>query len=183
MEKFVIAFLKMTNRMSKNPPVVDIFGTLSDAKSILVLMPKKLEDFGIARRLMSKLVEDFAPARFVFVMKPQYRSLLNSEQDYGIIFVSENDVNFWGLPKKEISKKIFATAYDIVIDLNNDFDLSSTYLCLKSRASLRICFDHEKREPFYNFYFRTPSDIGLNSKYKKLLHYLKHRVTEETVEA
>ncbi len=183
MEKLAIAFLKMTTRFSKNRPVIDIFGTLAEAKSVLVFMPKKLEDFGIARKLMSKLVEDFAPARLIFVMKPQYRSLLNGEQNYGIIFVSERDVNFWGLPKKEIRKKVLATASDIAIDLNNDFDLPSTYLCLISRAPLKICFDHEQREPFYNFYFRTPADISLNSKYKKLIHYLKSKSTAETMEA
>ncbi|MDZ7377066.1 MAG: hypothetical protein ONB13_10635 [candidate division KSB1 bacterium] len=183
MEKILIAFLKMTARYGKPQPVVDIFGTLSGAKSVIVIMPKKLDDFGIARRFMATMVKDFAPARLIFVMKPQYRSLLNGDQDYGIIFVSETDVNFWGLPKKEIVKKVVATACDIVIDLNNEFDLPSTYLCLKSRASLKICFDHEKREPFYNFYFRTPADLSLSSKYKKLLHYLKNRSTAETVDA
>ncbi|UCE04597.1 MAG: hypothetical protein JSW07_13325, partial [bacterium] len=94
----------------------------------------------------------------------------------------DKNVNFFGLPKKELKQKILATKYDIVIDLNDDFHLPSTYLCLKSRASLKICFDHEKRGPFYNFYFRTKPNKSLDKKYRKLIQYLKNNVKTDTPE-
>ncbi len=176
MEKIINSFLKFSARFRKSDHVVDVFGTLAEARSILVFMPDKLEDFGIARKFIPKLMDDFSDAKFQFIMKQNYQSLLNGDQNYGTIFVSDKDVNFFGLPKKVLKQKILATEYDIVIDLNNDFHLPSTYLCLKSRASLKICFDHEKRESFYNFYFRTQSNVTLNSKYKKLIQYLKNDV-------
>lgn len=182
MEKITIPFLKMSAKFRKSDHVVDVFGTLAEAQTILVFMPDKLEDFGTARKFLAKLMDDFSNAKFQFVMRESYRSLLNGDQNYGTIFVSDKDINFWGLPKKELKQKILATEYDIVIDLNDDFHLPSTYLCLKSRASLKICFDHEKREPFYNFYIRARMNVSLNTKYKKLIQYLKNDVKLETAE-
>jgi hypothetical protein len=170
MEKIIIPFLRMATKFRKSDRVVDVFSTLAEARAVLVFMPDKLEDFGIARKFIEKF------------MRESYRSLLNDEKKYGTIFVTDRDVNFWGIPKKELKIKIIATEYDIVIDLNDEFHLPSTYLCLKSRASLKICFDHEKREPFYNFYFRARENVSLNAKYKKLIQYLKNDVVSETIE-
>ncbi len=182
MEKITIPFLKLSAKIRQSNHVVDVFGTLAEARSVLVFMPDKLEDFGIARKFLKNLMNDFSNAKFRFVMRESYRSLLNGNQNYGTIFVSGRDVNFWGLPKKELKQKILATKYDIVIDLNDDFHLTSTYLCLKSRASLKICFDHDKRESFYNFYFRAQANTSLNNKYKKLIQYLKNDITSERAE-
>ena len=57
MEKFTIPFLKITAKFRKSDHVVDVFGTLAEARSILVFMPDKLEDFGIARKFLKKLME------------------------------------------------------------------------------------------------------------------------------
>ncbi len=183
MEKFTIPFLKITAKFRKSDHVVDVFGTLAEARSILVFMPDKLEDFGIARKFLKKLMDDFSNAKFQFVMRESYRSLLNGDHNFGTIFVSDRDVNFLGLPKRELKQKILATEYDIVIDLNNDFHLTTTFLCQKSRASLKICFDHDMREPFYNFYFRAQTNDSLNNKYKKLIQYLNNDLKTETAEA
>ena len=182
MDKFTIPFLKISVKFRKTDLVVDICGTLAEARTVLVFMPDKLEDFGIARKFIEKLIEDFKNAKFQFVMRESYRSLLNGNQNFGTIFVADRDINFWGLPKKVLKQKILATTYDIVIDLNDDFYLPGTYLCLKSRASLKICFDHEMREPFYNFYFRARENVSLNTKYKKLIQYLKNDVISEMIE-
>jgi len=182
MDKIILPLLKFSAKLKRPGNVVDVFGTLSEARSILVFMPDKLEDFGIARKIMFTLMNDFSKARFHFVIKQNYQSLLNGDQDYGTIFVSGRDVNFFGLPKKELKDKILATKCDIAIDLNDDFHLPSTYLCLKSRASLKICLDHKQREPFYNFYFRTPKDVDLGKRYKKLIQYLKNNVKSEPPE-
>ena len=183
MEKFIIQFLKIAAKFRKSDHVVDVFGTLAEAQSILVFMPDKLEDFGIARKFLKNLTDDFSNAKFHFVMRESYRSLLDGDQNFGTIFVSDRDVNFMGLPKNVLKQKILATEYDIVIDLNDDFHLPTTVLCHKSRASLKICFDHDMREPFYNFYFRAQSNVSLNNKYKKLIQYLKNDMKIETAKA
>jgi len=182
MEKITILFLKLSAKFSNSNYVVDVCGTLVEAQSVLVFLPDKLEDFGIARKYLKNLMADFSKAEFQFVMRESYRSLLNGNLNSGTIFVSDRDVNFLGFPKKKLKQKILATKYDIVVDLNDDFHLASTYLCLRSRASLKICFDHDKRESFYNFYLRTRANTSLNNKYQKLIQYLKSDVTSEVAE-
>lgn len=181
MENITIPFLKIAAQLRKSKHVVDVFSTLLEARSILVFMPDKLEDFGIARKYIVKLLNDFPKAEFQFVVRKSYHSFLNGDKNYGTIFVAPKDVNFFGLPKKGLKQKILSTKYDIAIDLNDDFHLLSTYLCQRSRASLKICFDHNDREPFYNFYFRTRLNESLENKYKKLMKYLTSCVTSTNI--
>lgn len=174
MEKIIIPYLKTAARFGKSNHVVDVLFTLSNARSVLVLMPDKLEDFGIARKFIGQLINNFPQAQFQFVLRESYGSLLDGNHKYGTIFVTAKDVNFLGLPKRELRHKILSKKYDIVIDLNDDFHLLSTYLCQKSSALLRICFDHPNREPFYNFYLRTQYHEKLENKYRKLIRYLNN---------
>jgi len=174
MEKITIPYLKLIEKFRKSNRIVDVGGTLSKARSILVLMPDKLEEFGIARKFINQFIEDFPKAEFQFVLREGYQNLLNGNRQYGTIFVAERDVNFFGLPKKVLKQKILAAKCDIVIDLNEEFHLLSTYLCQKCRALLQICLDHDNREPFYNFYFRTQIQDSLESKYRKLFQYLNN---------
>ena len=173
MEKLIISYLKLTQKFSKSNRVVDFGAALSQARSILVFMPDKLEDFGIARKYIEQLIKDFPKAKFQFILREGYQNLLNGDRQYGTIFVAEKDVNFFGFPKKELTQRVLATQGDIVIDLNEDFHLLSTYLCQKCRALLQICLDHVNREPFYNFYFRTQTLDNLETKYRKIIQHLK----------
>jgi hypothetical protein len=104
--------------------------------------------------------------------RENYNSLLEINQPHGIIFVTSDDVSQLGLPKKKLQNKILATNFDIIIDLNLDFHLLSTYLCQISHAPLKICLDDQNREPFYNFSFRMNSQKNSEEKYQGLLKYL-----------
>jgi len=181
MEKITIPFLKFAERLRKRADVVDIFGTLADARTILVCMPYKLDAFGIAKNFVTNITADFPNASFQFVVRNDYLNLLNGIKKYGTIIVTDKDVNMFGLPKNELIQKVFSTSYDIVIDLNDDFHLLSTYLCQKSSASLKICLDNHDRELFYNFYFRTQLHENLENKYRKLVQYLSVDTTSVSV--
>jgi ADP-heptose:LPS heptosyltransferase len=172
MKNLVIAFLKLQAKFIKRNRIVDVFGTFDDAQAMLILMPDILEDFGIARKFIRTLTESFSKAKLHFVMRSSFKSLLDSNLNYGTIFVADRDENYMGLPKKDLKQRILATKFDIAIDLNNDFHLLSTYLCQISGAKLRICFDNNDREPFYNFYFRSQTHKNLEDKYKRFIQYL-----------
>jgi ADP-heptose:LPS heptosyltransferase len=181
MKNFVIAFLKLQANLVKRNRIVDVFGTFTDAQSILIFMPDILEDFGIARKFIRTLTDSFPTAKLHFVMRSSFKSLLDSNLDYGTIFVADRDENYMGLPKKDLKQRILATKFDIAIDLNNDFHLLSTYLCKISGAKLRICLDNRDREPFYNFYFRSQTHKNLEDKYKRFIQYLCACVNPEKV--
>lgn len=181
MEKITIPLLKFTKRLRKRADVVDIFGTLAEARTILVCMPYKQDAFGIAKNFISNITSDFPNASFQFVVRNDFHNMLNGIKQYGTIIVADKDVNMFGLPKNELMQKVFSTSYDIVIDLNDDFHLLSTYLCQKSSASLKICLDNRDRELFYNFYLRTGLHENLENKYRKLVQYLSVCTTSVSV--
>ncbi len=172
MKTIIILLLKLQAKLAKRNRIVDVFGTFDDAQAMLILMPDILEDFGIARKFIRTLTESFSKAKLHFVMRSSFKSLLDSNLNYGTIFVADRDENYMGLPKKDLKQRILATKFDIAIDLNNDFHLLSTYLCQISGAKLRICFDNNDREPFYNFYFRSQTHKNLEDKYKRFIQYL-----------
>ncbi|OQX95753.1 hypothetical protein B6I21_03750 [candidate division KSB1 bacterium 4572_119] len=167
------SFLKLTSKLRKENHVVDFVATISSAKSILVFMPDKMEDFRIAQKFVHEIEKDFPAAKVDFCTNHSYQEQLNFSKEYGTIFVTSEDISPLGLPKRKLQHKIMATNYDIVIDLNQDFYPISTYLCNKANAVLKICLDEQQREPFYNFRFRINLPMNLEEKYKKLFRYLE----------
>ena len=151
---------------------MDFAATLTSAKSILIFMPDKLEDFGIALKFLKKFRQDFAAVQIDICTRDNYQNFINTNHQGGMIFVTSEDITPFGLPKRSLQHKIMATHYNIVIDLNHAFHPISTYLCQKSDAALKICLDDQDREPFYNLYFRTQLKTRLEEKYKKLFNYL-----------
>ncbi|MBC8182661.1 hypothetical protein H8E88_16295 [candidate division KSB1 bacterium] len=172
MEKIVTSFLKLSAKIKKSQGVVDFGSALASAKSLLLIMPDNPDHFGIARNYISEIKNDFAGAKFVFLTRENNKSLLDVNQPHGTIFVSSEDINRLGLPKKNLQLRILATDFDIVIDLNFDFHPLSTLLCKISHAPVKICLYNRDREPFYNFSFRTTSRKNLEEKYQVLTNYL-----------
>jgi ADP-heptose:LPS heptosyltransferase len=62
--------------------------------------------------------------------------------------------------------------FDIAIDASHSFQLIHTALVIASRAKLRICFDHPKREDLYNFIIRLEPNQKYINSYNILLRYL-----------
>jgi len=172
MKNIITSFLKISATLKRSNRVIDIVNTLASAKSVIIFMPDKLEHFGIALQFIKDIKNIFAKANLMFFTRKSYQNLLQANQQHGIIFVTSDDVNHLGLPKKKLQQKIVATKYDVAIDLNDDFHFLSTYLCQKSSASLKICLDNSDREPFYNFCFRTDVQKNLEEKYRRLMMFL-----------
>jgi len=74
--------------------------------------------------------------------------------------------------------QIERTPYELLIDLNGDFNLASTFICSKSRAKLRVCLAHPQREAYYNLQIRTKGSDPLQNKYLTLIHYLSSLIPE-----
>ena len=172
MEKITASFLKFSAKIKKSTEIVDFASTLVSAKSVLIIMPDNLEHFGIARNFIPEIKNNFSDAKIIFLTRENYHSLLEINHPHGIIFVTPEDINQLGLPKKKLQNRILATDFDIIIDLNLDFHLPSTFLCQISAAPVKICLDEQNREPFYNFSFRMNAQKNLAEKYQGLLKYL-----------
>ena len=178
LENIITPFLKFSSQLKVKKDVINVFDVLVEARTILILMPAKLEDFGIARSYLTVIQNNFHNAKFVIVMRESYKTLIDEADHYGTIFVTDKDTNILGLPKKALLKKLSTFNYDIAIDLNHSFHLLSTFLCQKSGALLRVCLENSKREPFYNFSFRCRIGERLDNKYHNLFKYLNININE-----
>ena len=177
-EKLITPLLRINARLKIGKNAINFFDVIAEARSILIVMPTKLEDFGIARNYLAEIKGIFPNARILLILRDQYRNLLNNSNEYGTIFVTHRNINFLGMPKKELLQKVSAANYDIAIDLNHNFHLLSTYLVLKSGAVLRVCLGHREREPYYNFSFRYSVGEQLDVMYRKLFKYLNAYIKE-----
>jgi ADP-heptose:LPS heptosyltransferase len=172
MEKIVTSLLRISTKIKKRQGVINFASTLALAKSLLIIMPDNPDHREIARNFISDIKNNFPDAKFVFLTSEHNIRLLGVNQPEGTIFISPDNINRLGLPKKNIRHRIIAPDFDIIIDLNFDFHLLSTFLCQISRAPVKICLDNQDREPYYNFSFRTTSQKNLEEKYQVLTKYL-----------
>ena len=176
-EHILTPFFRFTAPFKVKARVINIVDAMVKARSILILMPAKLDDFGIALQYLDVVHDNFPKAKIIVVTLDIYTNLLHDSSYYGTIFVHHKNINIWGLPKRELIQELAAFKYDIAIDLNHDFHLFSSYLCHKSGALLRICLENKKREPFCNFSFRSAAKESLNNKYRNLFKYLNADVS------
>lgn len=172
MEKIVTSLLRISTKIKKRQGVVNFASTLALAKSLLIIMPDNPDHREIARNFISDIKSNFPDAKFVILTSEHNIKLLGVNRPEGTIFISPDNINQLGFPKKNIRHRIIATDFDIIIDLNFDFHLLSTFLCQISRAPVKICLDNQEREPYYNFSFRTTSQKNLEEKYQVLTKYV-----------
>jgi ADP-heptose:LPS heptosyltransferase len=171
-QKLLTPYLKLSARFMINRQIINFMDAIMDARHILVIMPEKLEDFGVARNYLTVLKRNFPKARITLTMKEQYQNLFDQSHHFGTIFVTASSRNVLGLPKKELIQKISGLKSDIAIDLNHTFQFFSTYICLKSGAKLRIGLEDSERDVYYNLSFRTQQSEKLENKYRKMFKYL-----------
>jgi len=75
---------------------------------------------------------------------------------------SVRDVNTWFVPRRELLQRMENSSFDVAVDLNVNFSLTSAFLCKASNAPLRISFVKKNSDQFYNFQVKTR---GTNNKY------------------
>jgi len=159
-------------RANSQEEVIDVRNHLSQILTALVLTPERPEEFVAASQRLDDLQQIFSETQFHLLMAKDYVPGVVSAENYQIISYDPEQVGFHGLPKNEVLETIRTRHFDMVIDLNDKFSLLATSLCRASKAKLRICLQHPKRDTFYNFQVRADSSHNLKMKYDSLLKYL-----------
>ena len=153
LQSLIRIYLKFVAKIRSSNEPVDVFSTISRAERVLICLPENLEDFGIARHFTTLFRTNFSHANVIFLVKQNYLNLLNKidKEKCDILSVNGEHVSPLGLPSKNVIEKIKRMDLDLVIDLNYNFNLTSTYICIISGASLRICLDDKKKRSFFQF--------------------------------
>lgn len=166
-------YLKFAARFKSSEIQIDVFSSLEQAKNILICLPEKLEDFGVARNFTHILRENFSNSKITLLVKPNYVNLLNKidREICCILSLKPEHITRFGLPDKKIIMTIKKMNFDLAIDLNYEFNLTSTYICFITGANLRICLKNKNRDPFFNFQVRTKFRESIESNYRSFIKY------------
>ena len=171
-KKLFISYARLTD----HGEIIDVCEHLSRIATALVMMPERREHFSPAVDLLFRLREQFPQTTFYLLvnealLKEQASHLVEDERLL-MIFCNEDHLGFGGLPKDALQEAIRSRHFDLLIDLNDDFNFTAAYLCRSSNAKLRVCLQHPHRDPFYNFQVRAHADESLDHKYQTLMKYI-----------
>ena len=159
-------------RMKSKEEIIDVRDHLSQIVTALIMAPQLPHEFKAAARLFTELQHIFSDTHFSLLLKKSYAERISQAENLQMITYVPEQISFHGLPKKELRDIISNRHFDMVIDLNYDFDLVATCLCRVSHAKLRVCLQHPKRDNLYNFQVRADSNHSMEMKYDSLMKYL-----------
>ncbi len=124
---------------------------LSSSKNILIILPVNY-DLAIASLKFILEMEDKFAQKNITIIDSKGTSIGSKDSLYQqTIHYTQNDVSKYGIPKEVFLRKIKKRTYDIAIDLNLFFDLTSSFICRESDAKIRIGIKHKYSDLFFNF--------------------------------
>ncbi len=165
------AYLAYARRRDR-ADVIDVGDYLSKISTALILPPEQPEHFKTATRILDDLRQHFGQTQFYLLTPKALTEMVSLDEKMRIISYDLDEIGFHGLPKDSLQQAIRSRHFDMVIDLNLDFNLIATFLCRASEAKLRICFVHPSRDPFYNFQMRAINSNTFEQKYQSLVNYI-----------
>ncbi len=140
------------------------------ARSILIIVPENIEHRSQANSLLTTLYNRFRGNKMTIIAPISTHVLPTSMTQCSIIPLSQQQLNFFFLPKTQSIEKLFAEKFDILIDLNFSIIPLAAYICRGITAKLKIGFVKDDADIFYNFQLQTT-----NTKTPKLQYEFLHR--------
>jgi len=141
--------------------IVNFTQAFQRARYIVVIMPRKKEQFLIAYEMLKNIPGKF---NITVIAMAEYRDYFTVKK-YRYVEVGEDDISIFGLPKKNFIKKIALFRYDIAIDMSFDFDIFNAWLCQKINSGIKIGFKKENADLFYNFQLAIGEETDMKSAY------------------
>lgn len=121
--------------------------------SVLFLLPEAENHIRVVRIFLQSIHNALGPYP---AMKIEYALAKKSLISYGtlvkepLIVYSSSDLNYWGLPKKELLNKCSGLDLNAAIDLNPNFNPIAVTLIHAARADVKIGYYSSKGERYYN---------------------------------
>ncbi|MDX1438309.1 MAG: hypothetical protein R3284_00250 [Rubricoccaceae bacterium] len=137
-----------------------IVGTTHDVHQarVLVVMP---DDETRARAAWRLILDVDTPRRNLLPVALDDRIAYAPDAFAGHVrLVTSKELDWWGLPKKDVAQEIWGHSPDVAIDFSHPFNIAAAYLCGASPAHFRIALHSEEAEPFYDFLLSPQHDLG-----------------------
>lgn len=146
---------------------VHIIEAVRSAQSILFVLPADPALKAVAQRV----IDDFTGRHPMQRVKLIGRA--SGTVSDAVLTFSDDDVTFYGKPKRQFLERFAAAKFDLAVDLSIPYDFTSLAIILQVDAGLRVGFYDPVREDFYNFLFRRNANTLPDQSYRELFHYLE----------
>jgi ADP-heptose:LPS heptosyltransferase len=155
-------------------PVIRFTESVSQAKRALVVLPEATKDITSVQWVVRNLAERFSDGTVTVMARSEQAAWLKVENgNVQVLPYSEDDVNTWFIPRRELLGKMKRSTFDVALDLNVSFTLMSAFLCRESKAPLRVSFAKSFADEFFNFQINTRSTNSLAVAYRNLMRCLE----------
>ncbi|MGB2697331.1 MAG: hypothetical protein WBD28_05650 [Candidatus Zixiibacteriota bacterium] len=157
---------------------------LSQAKSMLVLLPHQAEGFSSVFNHLSPLETIFPDLKISYLLPFSTQGFISTLKNYDLILLKKEEMGWLGLPRVSYTRKLRNYGFDISLDMDLRKNFLNAYLGLLSEAKVRMGIQGKGGPPFYNLELIIPSNlIYLDEQYDSLIRILKNLRMQKTVEA
>jgi len=169
---FTLNVFKISALIRRFSHPIDIFKQIKNATHVLICLPHEHEDKNLIMSSLHHFTHIFPKAKITIFYNRDDHQQKQSLNNFRVIDYSKQDLTGVGLPNGQLKRKIFRHKFNIVVDLSISFNFINTAITQVSKADLRICFYHEKREDLYNFVIRHETKRTLAELFNLLLKHL-----------
>ena len=141
----------------------------------LIILPEHATESDLAKRFLDAMKNALGPRkkRNMKLLGPSGIGNIieiNEFEDY--ILYTEEDLNRWGLPGKELINICQKIKVDAILDLNQEFATVSATITGTVTAPLKLGFYSEEGEKFYNIMVRRKGEELAESGFKEIFQIL-----------
>ena len=154
-------------------PALRFTEAISHAHRALVVLPESTRDIASVQWIVRNLSDRFSSGSLTIVATNEQVQWMKGESRFQILAYTPNDISTWFVPRQELLGKVKRSTFDIAFDLNTTFALPSAFLCRESKAPLRVSFNKNYADEFYNFQIRTKSVNSLAVAYRNMVRCLE----------
>jgi hypothetical protein len=150
-------------------PIVHFTQAISQARRPIVILPEISAEASVIEGVLKFLAQRFHTNKVVLVVRKDIVSSLPDHRGFNVVTYTGEELNTWYLPRPGLLRKMKKSTFDVALDLNVRFALTSSFLCRASQAPLRIGFVKQHADNFYNFQVQTGPSSNLTQVYSQLL--------------
>lgn len=155
-------------------PVIRFTESVTQAKRALVVLPESTKDITSVQWIVRNLSERFANGTVTVMARSEQASWLKIDNgNVQVLPYSQDDINTWFIPRRELLGKVKRSTFDVAFDLNVGFTLVSAFLCRESKAPLRVSFAKSFGDEFFNFQVNTRTTNSLAVAYRNFMRCLE----------
>jgi ADP-heptose:LPS heptosyltransferase len=145
---------------------------LEECGNVLIILPNDPKQFDEAKDTILELKKDWPQRQISVIVRSQFASIHEFKEYFHTIGITKDDINRFYLPKKKFIAEIKNISYDLIIDLNLDLFLPSSFLTKVINSKYRIGIKKDLVDLFYNFQFDPINYSNFKNIYVKLFNNL-----------